>query len=563
MFMQVEELRRLIDVASGRKKADLVIKNAEIVNVLTEEFIKADVAICGEKIAGIGSYDGMKEIDGEGLYAVPGLIDGHTHLEMSMLSVTEFARLIVPRGNTSVVADPHEIANVLGKDGIRVLIEEAKTTPLKVFFEVPSCVPSSPLECSGAIIKADDVAEILKWDDVIGLAEVMNYPGVINCDEEVLKKIVFAREKKKIVDGHCPMLSGKDLNAYISAGIGSDHENTRENEAIEKLRLGMRVMIREGSVARNLKSLLSLAKKGYRWCMLVTDGDRTVRDLIEQGYLDYVYRRAVEEGVDPIKALQMCTINPAEYFGINAGLIAPGRFADVVLLKDLEKFEVAKVIANGEIVGDIKRTYSYPEFVKRSVKLKKQITPDDVKIEGKGVARIIRVIEGEIVTGEEREYVEGIDVERDILKIVVVERHKATGNIGKAFIRGFGLKRGAIATSIAHDAHNIVCVGVSDEEICRAVNRIADLQGGIVVVDGDVKAELQLNIAGLMSEERAEVVAEKLDIIHEEIRRLGCKLKSPILALSFMALPVIPKLKVTDLGLVDVEEFKVVDIFVS
>ncbi|WP_457550702.1 adenine deaminase [Archaeoglobus sp.] len=561
--MQIDELKRLIDVASGRRKTDLVIKDAEIVNVLTEEFIKADIAICGDKIAGIGSYDGIKEINANGLYAVPGLIDGHTHLEMSMLSVTEFARLVVPKGNTSVVADPHEIANVLGKDGIRVLIEEAKTTPLKVFFEVPSCVPSSPLETSGAIITAEDVAEILEWDNVIGLAEVMNYPGVINGDEEVLKKIVVAREKGKIVDGHCPMLSGKDLNAYISAGIGSDHENTSENEAMEKLRLGMRVMIREGSVARNLKSLLNLAKRGYRWCMLVTDGDRTVRDLIEQGYLDYVYRRAVEEGVDPIKALQMCTINPAEYFGINAGLIAPGRFADVVLLRDLERFEVARVIANGEPVGEIKRTYSYPEFVKRSVKLKKLITPEDIKIEGKGVARIIKVIEGEIVTGEEREYVEGVDVERDILKIVVVERHKATGNIGKAYIKGFGLKRGAIASSIAHDAHNIVAVGVSDEDICKAVNRIAELQGGIVVVDGVVKAELQLDIAGLMSEERAEVVAEKLDKIHEEIKKLGCKLKSPILALSFMALPVIPKLKVTDLGLVDVEEFKVMDVFVS
>ncbi len=561
--MQVEELKRLIDVASGRRKADLVIKNAEIVNVLTEEFIKADIAICGDKIAGIGNYRGIKEIDANGLYAVPGLIDGHTHLEMSMLSVTEFARLVVPRGNTSVVADPHEIANVLGKDGMRVLIEEAKTTPLKVFFEVPSCVPSSPLETSGATITAEDVAEILEWENVIGLAEVMNYPGVVNCDEEVLKKVAVAKGKGKVVDGHCPMLRGKELNAYISAGIGSDHECIDGEEAMEKLRLGMRIMIREGSVARNLESLLSVAKLGNRWTMLVTDGDRTVRDLMEKGYLDYCYRRAVEEGIDPIKALQMCTINPAEYFRINAGLIAPSRIADVVLLRNLEKFEVEKVIANGEVVGEIKRVYTYPEFVKRSVKLKKPITPEDIKIEGKGVARIIKVIEGEIVTEEDREYVEGVDVDRDILKIVVVERHKATGNIGKAYISGFGLKRGAIAQSIAHDAHNIVAVGVKDEDICKAVNRIAELQGGIVVVDGDVKAELQLNIAGLMSEESAEVVAEKLDRINEEIRRLGCKLKSPILALSFMALPVIPKLKVTDLGLVDVEEFKVVDVFVS
>ncbi len=561
--MQIDGLKRLIEVASGRRKADLVVKDVEIVNVLTEEFIKADIAVCGDRIAGIGSYEGIKEIDGKNLYAVPGLIDGHTHLEMSMLSVTEFARLIVPRGNTTVIADPHEIANVLGREGIKALIEESKTTPLRVFFEVPSCVPSSPLETPGAVLNPEDIAEILTWDRVIGLAEVMNYPGVVNCDENVLEKVLTAKRMGKVVDGHCPMLRGRDLNAYVSAGIFSDHEITDEEEALEKLRLGMRVMIREGSVARNLKALLNIAKKGYRWCMLVTDGDRTVRDLIEEGYLDHVYRRAVEEGVDPIKALQMCTINPAEYFNIDAGLIAPGRFADIVLLKDLERFDVKRVIANGEVVGNIVKRYTYPDFVKKSVRLRHRITPDDLKIEGKGVARIIRVIEGEIVTAEDREYVEGVDVERDVLKIVVVERHKQTGNVGKAYIRGFGLKRGAFASSISHDAHNIVAVGVSDEEICKAINRIADLNGGIVVVDGEVKAELSLEIAGLMSEEKAEVVMEKLDKIHSEIKKLGCKLRSPILALSFMALPVIPKLKVTDLGLLDVEEFRVVDVFVS
>jgi adenine deaminase len=564
MYVNNMQEARIIDVALGKEKADLVIKNAEIVNVLTEEFIKADIAICGDKIAGIGSYEGIKEIDAEGLYAVPGLIDGHTHIEMSMLSVTEFARIVVPRGTTSVVADPHEIANVLGKDGIKVLLEEAKTTPLKVFCMVPSCVPSSPLETPGAVITAEDVEELLELDGVIGLAEMMNYPGVIYKDPEVLKKIEVVKAKRKPIDGHCPLLRGKELNAYVSAGIGSDHESIGEEEAMEKLRLGMRIMIREGSVARNLKALLNIAKKAYRWCMLVTDGDRTTKDLLEQGYLDYVYRRAVEEGVDPIKALQMCTINTAEWFGINAGLIAPGRYADVVLLRNLEKFEVVSVVANGSLVGEIKRAYEYPEFVKKSVRLKKKIEPEDIKIEGSGTARIIRVIEGEIVTREDREFVDGIDVERDILKIVVVERHKATGNIGKGFVRGFGLKRGAFASSVAHDAHNIVAVGTNDEDICSAVNRIADLQGGIVVVaDGEVKAELQLNIAGLMSEERAEVVAEKIDRIHEELKKLGCKHPSPIFALSFMALPVIPKLKITDLGLVDVERFEVTDVFVG
>ncbi len=554
---ELEFLKSLIDVAAGRKKADLVIKNANIVNVLTEEIYEGDVAIFKDRIAGIGNYNGIEEIDASNLYAVPGLIDGHTHIEMSMLSVTEFARIVVPKGTTSVVEDPHEIANVLGKDGIKVLLEEAKTTPLKVFCMVPSCVPSSHLETSGAVIDADDVDELLKIEGVIGLAEVMNFPGVINKDEEVIKKIISAKDHP--IDGHAPLLSGRELNAYVSAGIGSDHESIDYNEALEKLRLGMRVMIREGSAARNLYNLIKLA--GNRYTMLVTDGDRTIKDLIEQGYLDYVYRRAVEEGLDPIKALQMCTINTAEWFGIDAGLIAPSKFADVVLLKSLEKFEVVKVIANGKVVGEIKRGFSYPDFVKKSVKVKK-LSKEDIKIEGSGKARIIKVIEGEIVTDEEIEHVEGIDVNRDILKIVVVERY-GKGNMGKAYIKGFGLKKGAFASSVAHDAHNIVAVGTNDDDLCLAVNRVAELDGGIVVVDKDVKAELRLNIAGLMSEERAEVVAEKFEKINTELRKLGCRLKSPVFALSFMALPVIPKLKITDLGLIDVEKFEVVNVFVE
>ena len=554
---ELEFLKSLIDVAAGRKKADLVIKNANIVNVLTEEIYEGDIAIFKDRIAGIGNYNGIEEIDASNLYAVPGLIDGHTHIEMSMLSVTEFARIVVPKGTTSVVEDPHEIANVLGKDGIKVLLEEAKTTPLKVFCMVPSCVPSSHLETSGAVIDADDVDELLKIEGVIGLAEVMNFPGVINKDEEVIKKIISAKDHP--IDGHAPLLSGRELNAYVSAGIGSDHESIDYNEALEKLRLGMRVMIREGSAARNLSNLIKLA--GNRYTMLVTDGDRTIKDLIEQGYLDYVYRRAVEEGLDPIKALQMCTINTAEWFGINAGLIAPSKFADVVLLKSLEKFEVVKVIANGKVVGEIKRGFSYPDFVKKSVKVKK-LSKEDIKIEGSGRARIIKVIEGEIVTDEEIEHVEGIDVNRDILKIIVVERY-GKGNMGKAYIKGFGLKRGAFASSVAHDAHNIVAVGTNDDDLCLAVNRVAELDGGIVVVDKDVKAELRLNIAGLMSEERAEVVAEKFEKINTELRKLGCRLKSPVFALSFMALPVIPKLKITDLGLIDVEKFEVVNVFVE
>ncbi len=545
---RLSQIKRLIRVARGLERADLVIKNAEVVNVLTEEIYKADIAICEGLIAGVGSYSGIEEVDAKGLYAVPGLIDAHTHIEMSMLTLSEFARVVVPRGTTAVVADPHEIANVLGKEGIKLLLEESKHTPLRFFCMVPSCVPSSPLETSGAKIGIEDVEELLKYENVLGLAEVMNYPAVLNCDDETLSKILIC----DIVDGHCPKLSGNDLNAYVAAGIESDHESIELNEAKEKLRLGMRIMIREGSAARNLKALKDLA--GNRYVMLVTDGDRDVVDLLNEGYLDYVFRRAIEEGIDEIKALQMLTINPAEYFRLNLGLIAPGRFADIVLLKDLRRFEVSKVFVNGKI-PEFKK-YNYPEWAKKTVKAKK-ISPRDLEIRS-GKVRIIEVYDGEIVTGEVVEYVEGIDTSRDILKAVVVERY-GKGNIGKAYVKGFGLKRGAIAQTIAHDAHNIVSVGASDEEICKAVNRVIEIQGGIVVTDADKFLELKLEIAGLMSDERAEVVADKLKRIRDKIKELGCKLKSPITTLSFIALPVIPKLKVTDLGLVDVERFEVVD----
>lgn len=542
------ELRRLIKVARGEEKADLVIKSTELVNVLTEEIYKADIAVCGDRIAGIGRYEGLNEIDAGGLYAVPGLIDAHTHIEMSFLTLSEFARLVVPRGNTCVVADPHEIANVLGKKGIIYLLEEAKQIPIRFYCMIPSCVPSSPLETSGGIITAEDVKELLEFENVIGVAEVMNYPGVLNCEDELLEKILVST----LVDGHCPKLTGKDLNAYVSAGIGSDHESTTEEEAKEKLRLGLRVMVREGSAAKNLRNLKSIL--GKRAVMLVTDGDRSVLDLLNEGYLDSVLRKAIAEGVDEFRALQAVTLNPAEYFGINAGLIAPGRFADLVLVRDLRNFEVKKVFVGGKVPVFTK--FEYPEEAKKTMRAKK-ISESDLKLPN-GMARIIELIDGEILTGESVEKVAGIDLNRDILKAVVVERHRGTGNIGKAYVRGFGLKKGAIAQSIAHDAHNIVAIGASDKEICKAVNRLIDLGGGIVIYDREFY-ELPLRIAGIMSEEKAEIVAEKLNAIENKLREGGCKLKAPIITLSFIALPVIPKLKLTDLGLVDVEKFAVVE----
>ncbi|MEM4473031.1 MAG: adenine deaminase [Archaeoglobaceae archaeon] len=541
-------MKRLILVAGGKERADLVIKGAQVVNVLTEEIYTADIAICGDRIAGIGKYSGLKEIDARNLYAVPGLIDAHTHVEMSMLTLSEFSRIVVPRGNTCIIADPHEIANVLGKKGILYILEEAKIAPIRFYCLIPSCVPSSPFETTGAEIGLEDIEDLMKMDGVIGLAEFMNYPAVINAEDLALEKILRA----KLVDGHCPKVTGKDLNAYVAAGISSDHESTEINEAEEKLRLGMRIMIREGSAGRNLRNLKKIAGKKYT--MLVTDGDRSVKDLIREGYLDSVLRKAIAEGIDEIKALQMVTINPAEYFRINAGLLAPGRFADLVLVRDLRSFDVKKVFVGGKEPEF--KFYHYPNDAKSTVNAK-ILKEEDLYIE-KGRARIIEIFDGEIVTGETIEFVEGIDVKRDILKAVVVERHRKTGRFGKAYVRGFGLKKGAIAQTIAHDAHNIVAIGTSDEGICRAVNRLIEIGGGIVVYDGEF-FELPLRIAGLMSDESAEEVAEKLEIIEEKLKELGCKLKSPIITLSFIALPVIPKLKLTDLGLIDVERFSVVE----
>ncbi|MCS7121405.1 MAG: adenine deaminase [Archaeoglobaceae archaeon] len=549
------QICELIEVASGKRKADLVLKRAEVVNVLTEEIYKADVAFYRNKIAGVGRYSGIKEIDCSELYAVPGLIDAHCHVEMTMLSLSEFARLVVPRGCTCVVSDPHEIANVLGIEGIKVLSEEAKRNSIRFYFLAPSCVPSSKLETSGAEIGVKEIEDLFDLG-AIGLAEVMNYPGVLNCEKNIIEKILIS--EGKILDGHCPKLRDQALNAYVSAGIMSDHESTDFEEAKEKLRLGMALMIREGSAARNLKNLKKLIPN--RKVMLVTDGDRTVVDILKEGYMDYVFRRAVEEGIDELYALQAITINPAEYFRINSGLIAPGRFADVVLLKNLKKFEVEKVFVDGK--EPVFEKFEYPEFVKKSVKAGK-ISPEKIKIERRGLAGIIEVVDGEILTNEVVDFVDGVDVERDIIKVVVVERHGKSGNISVGFVKGFGIKRGALAQTIAHDAHNIVAVGVSDEEICRAVNTLIDLQGGIVVVDGSETLSLPLRIAGLMSDENAEILAEKLLKIDKKIKELGCKLKSPVITLSFIALPVIPKLKITDLGLVDVEKFEVVDVFKS
>ena len=561
----------LVDIALGKEKADVVLKNTNLMNVCSGELYETDIAIARGLIVGLGRYKGREEIDAQNTYAVPGLIDGHTHIEMSMLSVTEFAKAVVPRGTTAVVEDPHEIANVLGVDGIRAILAEAKTTPLKVFCMAPSCVPSTDpalgLETSGAKIGHEELKDLLQLEGVIGLAEVMNFSGVIRKEDEVWKKIGVAKEFKSTIDGHAPLLRGNELNAYVLSGVGSDHESVSYEEAREKLRVGMRVMAREGSAAKNLKALAPLLKSVDTWnCMLVTDGDRTLRDLKEEGYLDHVVRRAIEEGIDPIKAVQMCTINPARWFKLDdyIGSISPGKCADIVLLKNLENFEVETVLANGktDFAPPVGYTYNYPHYGE-SVRIKR-VNPADfeLNLERARKARIIGIIEGELLTEEIVEEISGIDTARDILKISVVERHHYSGNISVGFVKGFGLKTGAVASSIAHDSHNIIVIGTNEEDMAFACNRLKEIGGGIVLCNGkEVKSELALPIAGLMSDKGLDYVVKKQRELEERISELGCKLRAPFITMSFLALPVIPKLKITDKGLVDVENQNIVDIF--
>lgn len=587
-----------IDTALGKERADLVLKNVNLVNVCTGEMYETDIAIARGLIVGLGSggwdryryrYEGRKEIDAKGKYAVPGLIDGHTHIEMSMLSVSEFAKAIMPRGTTAVVADPHEIANVLGIEGIKAFLTETRRTPLKLFCMAPSSVPSTDpahgLETSGAQIGHEEFEELLRLEGVIGMAEMMNFSGVIAKEDEVWRKIEVAKAFKSTIDGHAPLLRGKELNAYVLSGAGSDHESVSYGEALEKLRLGMRVMVREGSAVKNLSAIAPLLRSvdtDTRNCMLVTDGDRMPRDLKELGYLDYVLRRAIAEGVDPVRAVQMCTINTAQWFKLDdfIGSISPGKSADIVLLNNLEKFDVDTVIVDGRD-GWVDRTeyayrYKYPQYAK-SMRVK-QIRAEDFAIpleleqerketsEREVRIRVIGLIEGELVTDELIEQISCVETvrDRDILKIAVIERHHYSGEIGLGFVKGLGLKTGAVASSIAHDSHNIIVIGTDEEVMALACNRLKEIGGGIVLCSGkEVMNELALPIAGLMSDKGLDYVAKKQIELEENIAELGCKLDSPFITISFLALPVIPKLKITAKGLVDVERQEIVDIVIA
>jgi len=568
-------LEESIRAALGEGKVDLLIKNGRVVNLFSGQIERKDVAIFDGRIVGFGDYPAQKVVDIKGDFLCPGLIDGHVHIESSMVTIPQFARAVLPNGTTSVVIDPHEIANVMGLKGIRFMAESAKGIPLNVFIMVPSCVPATNMETSGAVLPATEIKSLLKEPWVIGLAEMMNFPGVIYRDPEVLKKIEQAKGKR--IDGHAPLLSGKALNAYLTAGIRSDHECTILKEAKEKLSNGMWIMIREGSTARNLEDLLPLVTpKNSRRLLFVTD-DRHPKELLEEGHINSIIKRAIQLGTDPVLAIQMATLNAAEYFRLDdLGAIAPGYRADLITFDHLGRFQIKKVFKDGVLVAEGGKMISQPIGVSSSLKkgVKSSVRIKDIKSDAfmirshQPLAKVIQLIPDQIVTKKVMKKVvlrEGValpDLKGDILKIAVVERHRATGNIGIGFVQGFGLKKGALASSVAHDSHNLVIVGTTDEDMTRAAMAIKKMGGGLAVVSGGkVLASLPLPIAGLMTDAPVTQVNHQLEALLQAAKSLGCKVPDPFMTLSFISLPVIPELKITDKGLVDVNQFKIVPVF--
>ncbi|WP_077369270.1 adenine deaminase [Anaerosalibacter sp. Marseille-P3206] len=556
--MKLEELKNKITIAKGDKKAQLVLKNCKIINVFTNEIIEGDVAIEKDTIVGIGQYDGIEEIDLKGKYLSPGFIDGHVHIESSMVTPAQFAKAIVPRGTTSIIADPHEIANVKGIDGIKYILEDSKNLPLDVFVMLPSCVPATPFENSGAKLEADDLKELIGEERVLGLGELMNYPGVINTDESVLQKIIMAEGKK--IDGHGPIISDKELNAYIVAGISTEHECSTLEEMLNRLRLGMYVLIREGSAAKNLKELIkAVSKDNLRRCLFCTD-DKHPEEILKDGHIDYNIKLAIESGIDPIDAIKMATLNSAECYGLKGkGAIAPGYTADLVVIDNLKDFNILKVFKNGKAVSEnlqplFQGTPSSTEKVANSVNIQKIKREDlDLQLKSENV-NVIGIEPHSLVTKKlERK------MNDNLLKVAVIERHNKTGNIGLGLVEGFGLKNGAIASTIAHDSHNIIVIGDNDEDMLYCIEEIQRIGGGITIVsNGKVLDSLPLTIAGLMSSEPLEIVNKKyknmLKIAHEELN-VNSEIE-PFMTLSFIALPVIPELKITDMGLFYVNDFK-------
>lgn len=560
---QLAAKQRIIAVAAGREKADLVLKNAKYLNVFSNEFLCGDIAVANGLIAGVGKYDGKTEIDVSGKLVLPGFIDAHIHLESSMVTPAEFAKAVVAHGTTTVITDPHEITNVMGIDGVEYMIQASQNLPIDVHFMMPSCVPATEIDESGAELDCKDIDLYLDNKKVLGLAEMMNYVGVINGDKNVLSKIVTSQAHHKKIDGHAPELSGNDLNAYIAAGAYSDHECSTFENALEKLRKGQFIMIREGTAAHNLKALMPLlTQQYYSRCMFATD-DKHPSDLLYGGHIDYIVKQALKNGADPIVALKTATHHAARYFLLNnKGAIASGYLADIVVVDNLEDFNVETVFKRGKLVfdGEVK-DFSVPTVDEKLAEKcfdtfhLDSVTPSSFKVDGK--LGLIGLVGGELLT-RNLGTADKIDVENDILKIACIERHKGTNHIGVGYVKGYSLKSGAVATSVAHDSHNIITVGCNDDDIAVAVNAIKDSKGGIAVVEnGKIKALLELPIAGLMSDEPLTTVNEKLENAKLSAYELGAdKSIDPFMTLSFLSLPVIPSLRITTKGVFDAENWK-------
>ena len=549
----------VIDVAAGRAPADLVLKNATYVNVFSNELCHGDIAVAEGLIVGMGEYHGKVEVDVSGKLVLPGFIDAHIHLESSLVSPTEFAKAVLPHGTTTVITDPHEIANVMGTDGIEYMLQATEDLPVDVRFMLPSCVPATPLDESGANLDYRAIDSFYDHPRVQGLAEMMNYVGVVNGDGQVVEKIVASQAHHKKIDGHAPGLSGKDLNAYIAAGVYSDHECSDMEDAMNKLRLGQYIMIREGTAARNLEALMPLLTSQYvDRCMFYTD-DKHPNDLLEKGHIDYIVKKAISLGADPIVAVKVACHNAARYFLLNnRGAIAPGYLGDFVIIDDFQHFEIEMVYKRGVLMYDGQlRDFPAPEIDPYLVKRAHDtfhvahLTAEDFS-DGRPHA-VIGMIPGEIVT-QDAGYADHADPEQDILKIAVIERHKNTHHIGLGYIKGYGLKRGAVATSISHDSHNIIVVGATDEDMAAAANRIVENRGGITVMEnGQVLGEVTLSIAGIMSDDSLVMVNSALEDAKDEAFGLGVSRGiDPFMTLSFMALPVIPSLRITTRGVFDV-----------
>ena len=563
-----------VQAARGDARVDLLLTNCKIVNVLNGQIEEGNLALVDGLIAGIGDYSARDTHDLQGRYVAPGFIDSHVHIESSMASVTEFARTVVANGTTTVVADPHEIANVLGTTGIDYMLASAENQPMNVYYALPSCVPATDLETSGAVLRAADMEPYWEKERIVALAEMMNFPGVLYADPHVMAKLEAARKHNKPVDGHAPGLTGKDLNAYVSAGIKSDHECTTAAEAAEKLRAGMHIMIREGTTARNLDALLPIVnEQNWQRLMWCTD-DRHPHELLAEGHIDDIVRSAISKGLNPVMAIQMATVNPAGYFGLqHLGAITPGRQADLIVFSDLEAPRAETVYCRGVLTaqaGKLLPAITRPRPVTVPQAMNLDPTKVDFKISAAGdQIRVIEVVPDQVVTGQSvmaANQVNGVvvaDPDRDLCKIAVVERYSGSARVGLGFVHGLNLREGALASSVAHDSHNIIVAGTSDEDMQAAVAEIVAMGGGMVVVSNtDVKASLPLPIAGLMSADPIEEINRQMEGLLSAAKAIGTRLRDPFMTLGFLALAVIPELKITDIGLIDVNLFEPVSLFV-